>query len=66
MHKYLHEFANAILEIGSEGDGNIGGQVGDANALCDYFNCLLWNRTHLAFDLHKQLNQGNMFREQRA
>lgn len=66
MHKYLHDFANAILEIGSESDGNIGGQVGDANALCDYLNCLLWNRTHLSFNLHKLLNQGNMFREQRA
>lgn len=65
---YLHDFPNAIFEIGGESEGNIGGQIGDADALCDDFDCLLWHKTHLDFNwtsiglslIHKGgLGQGN-------
>ena len=42
----LHDLTEAVLNIGGEGEGDIGGEVGDANALRDHLNRLLRYDTH--------------------
>lgn len=43
---YLHDLAEAVLDVGGKGESDIGCEVGDPNALRDDLDCLLWNDAH--------------------
>lgn len=45
MHN-LHDLTEAVFDVGGEGEGNIGGEVGDADALRNHRDRLLRNYTH--------------------
>ena len=42
----LHNLADAVLDIGSEGEGGIGRKIADPDALGDYLNRFLRHDAH--------------------
>ena len=47
----LHDLAEAVLDVGGEGEGDIGGEIGDADALRYYLDRLFWDDAHLCLSL---------------